>query len=381
MGARSVCACFGHGALKRWDMMTEDNEGISARGDRDVVLQAKYRGLVEKYFDEGKASRLLACRGGMATICWVTLPFSSASKGLPVGPQTFCKLACHVRNGRSDDSVCDRRWRAHLHGQAKGAYRFTCPSGLQNFGIFLWVRTLPVGMVLAQSFGAPHSAKAKATVNRRGASVCKLSRTKACIPVMERAVFSQCVRLVELIVDDVSAHVENDLQREDLARANRAIEAHEASETQLRRTLNRMLPYVREVAAAPEEDAHQGKVVRQVLRHIHHNVHRPLSLPELAATVHLSAGHFSTVFSKHVGVSFRDYIKGLRLEKAQGLLRDPSLKIAEVAQAVGYADPNSFRQAFKDQTGFAPTVWRQTLRATPMARGGNCPRIDGPARR
>ena len=46
------------------------------------------------------------------------------------------------------------------------------------------------------------------------------------------------------------------------------------------------------------------------------------------------------------------------------MLSDPAKRIAEVAYAVGYTDPNRFRLAFKQWTGIAPRAWRETLRAT-----------------
>jgi AraC-like DNA-binding protein len=349
--------------------MPDIADNISAQRDRDMLLQAKYRGLVEKHLRKGTASRLLACGGAAVATRWVPLTPCSPVNRLPVGTEALCRLACRSRNGQSGAPACARRWHKSLQGEAKGSSCFTCRFGVRNFWVFLRVRKLPVGLVLARSLVTPLSACAEKNMNPLGASPKRLDRAMAHLPVMGRSDFACCMRLVELIVDDITEHVENDLQREELQRAILARESHEASETQLRKTLNRVLPYVHELAAAPDEDEHRNKMMHGVLQHIQRNFHRPLSLPEVAGTVRLSACHFSTIFSRHVGVSFRDYMKGVRLEKAQDLLQNPSIQIAEVAQSVGYTDPNSFRQAFKAQTGIAPSVWRETLR--PAQRGGS----------
>jgi transcriptional regulator GlxA family with amidase domain len=55
-------------------------------------------------------------------------------------------------------------------------------------------------------------------------------------------------------------------------------------------------------------------------------------------------------------------MREMRLEKARQLLGDPVNRIAEVASAVGYADENSFRLAFKKANGLAPAAWREAIR-------------------
>ena len=344
--------------------MTDAVDNLPARAARDAVLRAKYHSLVEKYLSNGKAHAFSACTGFGATTCWVQMTPPSSGNGSPTRTEAFCKLVCSQRNGHNHLHECGRRWHDSLTCEGSGSLRFTCPFGVRNFWVRLCIRDLPVVMVVTRSLGMPLSARAKRNAERLGVPPHKLDPVRARLPTTVRADFDRCTRLIELVADDVTQHVENDLQREELVRAVRALESHEVSETQLRKTLNHVLPYMHETPAAPEANERGDQMARRALEYVHRNFHRSLSLPEVADTVRLSACHFSTVFTQHVGVSLRDYLKGLRLEKAQELLHNPILQIAEVAQAVGYADPNSFRQAFKAQTGLSPTLWRETLHAT-----------------
>jgi AraC-like DNA-binding protein len=64
-----------------------------------------------------------------------------------------------------------------------------------------------------------------------------------------------------------------------------------------------------------------------------------------------------------VGVTFRDYLLKVRLERAKVLLAAGHLSITEVAQDVGFGDLPRFDKMFKRYTGFTPSAYRSsTLR-------------------
>ena len=46
------------------------------------------------------------------------------------------------------------------------------------------------------------------------------------------------------------------------------------------------------------------------------------------------------------------------MERAQDLLADSALTIAQVAERLGYPQQAAFAQAFKQHTGTTPTAWR-----------------------
>jgi transcriptional regulator GlxA family with amidase domain len=53
-------------------------------------------------------------------------------------------------------------------------------------------------------------------------------------------------------------------------------------------------------------------------------------------------------------------VRHLRLDRAAALLRSTTMPVADVAQAVGYADPEAFATAFRRRFGRVPRVWRIT---------------------
>ena len=62
-----------------------------------------------------------------------------------------------------------------------------------------------------------------------------------------------------------------------------------------------------------------------------------------------------------LGVSF-NILNSIRIEKAKALLMDPSLKIGEIAELVGYADTAHFARTFKKLEGMSANEYRNILR-------------------
>jgi len=62
---------------------------------------------------------------------------------------------------------------------------------------------------------------------------------------------------------------------------------------------------------------------------------------------------------KEEDTNWQEVLDGLRAQRAQQLLTDAGLTIAEVAEKLGYADTRAFQRRFKVWTGFTPSEWRQ----------------------
>jgi len=72
----------------------------------------------------------------------------------------------------------------------------------------------------------------------------------------------------------------------------------------------------------------------------------------------LSASHFSTLFTKHVGKHFRDYLPYVRVEASKRLLQSTDFPLSQIATAVGFADQSSFCKVFKQEVGISPSKYR-----------------------
>lgn len=84
-----------------------------------------------------------------------------------------------------------------------------------------------------------------------------------------------------------------------------------------------------------------------------------LMLQDAAKAAGMSNSRFSTVFAQEMGVTFTEYLTGLRMGKAKELLRATSLRSSEISSAVGYSDRHYFSYLFKKNTGMTPSEFRK----------------------
>ncbi|HIW31846.1 MAG TPA: response regulator [Candidatus Paenibacillus intestinavium] len=84
-----------------------------------------------------------------------------------------------------------------------------------------------------------------------------------------------------------------------------------------------------------------------------------LTLQEIADQVRVSPTYLSKLLKKEVGSSFIDYLTEVRINQAVLLMNDPSFKVYEIAEKVGYNSQHYFSNAFKKITGVSPITYRK----------------------
>ncbi len=91
----------------------------------------------------------------------------------------------------------------------------------------------------------------------------------------------------------------------------------------------------------------------------------PITLADVARSALLSKFHFCRVFHHETGLSFRDYLQGLRIARAKSLLADTRLTVTEIAFAIGFNDLSYFDNVFAKIVGVTPTEYRKSPRLFP----------------
>ena len=87
-----------------------------------------------------------------------------------------------------------------------------------------------------------------------------------------------------------------------------------------------------------------------------------LSLKEISGSLNVHPSYLSREFSKYFdNLSFGEYIRKLRIEKAMELLKDPKHSLAEIAYLTGFSDQSHFARIFKKQMGQSPLSYRKNL--------------------
>lgn len=102
--------------------------------------------------------------------------------------------------------------------------------------------------------------------------------------------------------------------------------------------------------------------VSQVRDYIYDHIAEGVSLARMAATLGFSISYFTRLFKEAIGLSPYQYVIQCRLERAQHLLQDPRLTIAEVAQQVGFTDQSHLHRHLKRSLGLTPSDIRRAER-------------------
>ena len=103
-----------------------------------------------------------------------------------------------------------------------------------------------------------------------------------------------------------------------------------------------------------------------VVNHINRNFSENLTAEDYAAMCCMSKSRFEHIFSETIGVPLRAYIIGTKLEKAKDLLKNTSLSVRRIGEAVGIADTNYFTRLFGKNVGVSPSKYRRMRSGTSL---------------
>lgn len=123
------------------------------------------------------------------------------------------------------------------------------------------------------------------------------------------------------------------------------------------------IPAVAQTSTAKEEpqtlNDDSGILVQRARTYIQAHFCEPLSLNEVANTLHVSPAYLSSIFKSERGESYSKFILRLRMERAALLLQTYSAgKVNDIALEVGYFSTKHFYSVFKDYFGMTPNEYR-----------------------
>lgn len=99
--------------------------------------------------------------------------------------------------------------------------------------------------------------------------------------------------------------------------------------------------------------------IREAIRQIESNFAEDIDFNRLAEILNLSIPHLRKLFKQQTGLSFRKYLRRVRMYRARHLLETPFLKIRQIAEKVGIRDSSCFVREFEKQFGASPRKYRR----------------------
>lgn len=106
--------------------------------------------------------------------------------------------------------------------------------------------------------------------------------------------------------------------------------------------------------------AHSDPHIAEVLKYIHENIGRKITVRDLVARVPLSRLLLETRFKKSMETSIYDYILHVRIERVTQLLNEGK-SISEAASEAGFPDIKNLSRTFRQMKGITPSQYRRQI--------------------
>lgn len=102
-------------------------------------------------------------------------------------------------------------------------------------------------------------------------------------------------------------------------------------------------------------------IVKNALTYISQHYMEKLTLGKVAEMTYVSQWHLSKLLNKYTEQSFSDILNQTRIDAAKELLKDPSLRVSDVAEKVGFMDVAHFSRVFKKFCGVSANEYRNQI--------------------
>ncbi|MFI3166867.1 MAG: response regulator [Bacillota bacterium] len=103
----------------------------------------------------------------------------------------------------------------------------------------------------------------------------------------------------------------------------------------------------------------QNEVFHNIITYVTNNYSENLTLKSLSTKFYVNPIYLGRLFKKNTGTLFNEYLTNIRIEKSKVLLLKTNKKIYEIADEIGFNDPNYFIAKFLKAEGTTPSQYRK----------------------
>lgn len=153
--------------------------------------------------------------------------------------------------------------------------------------------------------------------------------------------------------EDVSIRISENLLHENLLRSFLSMMLREVSAGRVQSI------YGGNFHTALKQNVSSDDFATQLKHYVQTNLHKTLTLDNVARNMFLSRAQFTRVVRRETGKTFNEFLLDSRMEKAKRLLEDSEWTVSAISAFVGFKSPRYFHTVFKRITGKTPLQFRE----------------------
>ena len=109
-----------------------------------------------------------------------------------------------------------------------------------------------------------------------------------------------------------------------------------------------------------KEKKNCNSIALSTIKYIEENYYlNNLNINDISNKLEVTSSYLSKLLKKETGLSFIDYLTDVRISKSMCIMEDPTVKIYDVAELIGYSNQHYFCRAFKKVVGISPTEYKR----------------------
>ena len=102
--------------------------------------------------------------------------------------------------------------------------------------------------------------------------------------------------------------------------------------------------------------------LRPVITYIDEHFREKIYIEELSDMINVSPDYFTKMFKESIGKTPIDYINGMRVNSAMELLCSTDMAMSDIADSIGFCNPNYFHKIFKQYMDVSPLAYRKSTK-------------------
>ena len=103
----------------------------------------------------------------------------------------------------------------------------------------------------------------------------------------------------------------------------------------------------------------ESELIQKAVMYINAHFGEKPKMTTVAELCHLNPNYFCRLFKKCVGMSYKEYLKKVKLDYARKLIKNTSLSFTEISEKCGYETQSHFNREFKEYFKQTPTEMRR----------------------